>query len=113
MSLQIYRKEIHVRLGIGLYKDMLKPENYRFAKQAGCTDIIAHLANYYTDGAIVPGTDGKTNYGISQIGDEWSKDTMNLVYFSMILMSFNALLHLVRKIWGLVQQLRKGGVEQC
>ena len=76
MSLQIYRKEIHVRLGIGLYKDMLKPENYRFAKQAGCTDIIAHLANYYTDGAIVPGTDGKTNYGISQIGDEWSKDNL-------------------------------------
>ena len=39
--------------------------------------------------------------------------TMNLVYFSMILMSFNVLFHLLRKIWGLAQQLRKGGVEQC
>lgn len=35
--------------------------------------------------------------------------TMNMVYFSMILMSFNVILHLARKIWGLVQQLRKGG----
>lgn len=65
-----------MRLGIGLYKDMLKTENYMFAKQAGCTDIIAHLANYYTNGAIVPGTDGTNNYGISQIGDEWSLDSL-------------------------------------
>ena len=58
-----------MRLGIGLYRDMLKKENYRFARQAGCTDIIAHLANYYTDGAIVPGTDETNNYGISKIGE--------------------------------------------
>lgn len=55
---------------------MLCQENYRFAKQAGCTDIIAHLANYYTDGAIVPGTDGRNNYGISRVGDEWSLESL-------------------------------------
>ena len=65
-----------MRLGIGLYRDMLKKENYRFARQAGCTDIIAHLANYYTDGAIVPGTDETNNYGISKIGDEWTLDQL-------------------------------------
>ncbi len=69
-------KEVKVRLGIGLYKDMLKPENYRFAKQAGCTDIVAHLANYYTKGAIVPGTNETVNYGVSEIGDEWSLDQL-------------------------------------
>lgn len=69
-------KENNVRLGIGFYKDMLRQENYRFAKQAGCTDIIAHLANYYTDGMIVPGTDGRNNYGICRIGDEWSLDSL-------------------------------------
>lgn len=65
-----------MRLGIGLYKDMLKRENYQFAKQAGCTDIIAHLANYYSNGVIVPGTDGATNYGIARIGEEWSLDSL-------------------------------------
>lgn len=65
-----------MRLGIGLYKDMLRQENYRFARQAGCTDIIAHLANYYTDGAIVPETDGSHNYGVTEIGDEWSLDSL-------------------------------------
>lgn len=63
-------------LGLGLYKDMLKPENYRFAKQAGCTHVIAHLANYYTSGAIVPSTDGNTNYGISKVDEVWSLDNL-------------------------------------
>lgn len=65
-----------MRLGIGLYKDQLRQENYRFARQSGCTDIIAHLANYYTNGSIVPGTDGTANYGVSQVGEEWSLDSL-------------------------------------
>lgn len=65
-----------MKLGLGLYKDMLTRENYQFARQAGCTHIVAHLANYYTGGAIVPSTDGASNYGISQIGDEWSLDSL-------------------------------------
>lgn len=65
-----------MNLGLGLYKDLLKKTNYEFARQTGCTHIVAHLANYYTDGSIVPTTDGKSNYGISKIGDEWSLDNM-------------------------------------
>lgn len=65
-----------LKLGLGLYKDMLKKENYEFACQSGCTHIIAHLANYYTDGSIVPTTNGTSNYGISEIGDEWSLDCL-------------------------------------
>ena len=58
-------------LGIGLYKNMLTPENYRFARQCGCTHIVAHLANYYTS-AIVPTTDDKQNYGHTSDDDVWS-----------------------------------------
>jgi mannonate dehydratase len=36
-----------MKLGLGLYKHMLTAENFRFAKQCGCTHIIAHLVDYF------------------------------------------------------------------
>ncbi|HEX8520893.1 MAG TPA: mannonate dehydratase [Tepidisphaeraceae bacterium] len=36
-----------MKLGLGLYKHMLTAENYRFAKQCGCTHIVAHLVDYF------------------------------------------------------------------
>src|SRR5688572_28104762 len=31
-----------MKLGLGLYRNMLTPENFRFARQAGATHIVAH-----------------------------------------------------------------------
>ena len=36
-----------MRLGIGLYKDLLTKENFRFAKQAGATHLVVHLVDYF------------------------------------------------------------------
>ena len=36
-----------MNIGLGLYRHMLTRENYRFARQAGCTHIIAHLVDYF------------------------------------------------------------------
>ena len=36
-----------MKLGLGLYKHMLTDENFRFAKQAGATHIVAHLVDYF------------------------------------------------------------------
>lgn len=36
-----------MKLGLGLYRHMLTPENFRFAKQAGATHIVAHLVDYF------------------------------------------------------------------
>jgi mannonate dehydratase len=36
----------HPRLGFGLYRHMLTPENYQFARQAGATDVVVHLVDY-------------------------------------------------------------------
>ncbi len=53
-----------MKLGLGLYRHMLKPEYFQFAQQCGCTHLIVHLANYYTSqDEIVPATDAKRNYG--------------------------------------------------
>jgi len=39
-----------MKLGLGLYRHMLTRENYRFARQAGCTHIVAHLVDYFRGG---------------------------------------------------------------
>ncbi|MBI3969881.1 MAG: mannonate dehydratase [Chloroflexi bacterium] len=35
-----------MKLGLGLYPRLLTPENFRFARQAGATHIVAHLPGY-------------------------------------------------------------------
>jgi len=39
-----------MKLGLGLYSHMLTPENYRFARQCGCTHVVAHLVDYFNQG---------------------------------------------------------------
>lgn len=38
-----------MQLGLGLYRHMLTQDNYRFARQAGATAIVAHLCDYFAD----------------------------------------------------------------
>ncbi len=39
-----------MKLGLGLYRHMLTRENFRFARQAGCSHIVAHLVDYFHGG---------------------------------------------------------------
>lgn len=34
--------------GLGLYRHLLTPENFRFARQIGATHIVAHLVDYFS-----------------------------------------------------------------
>ncbi len=36
-----------MKIGLGLYREPLTPDNFRFATQAGATHIVAHLTNYF------------------------------------------------------------------
>lgn len=66
-----------MKLGLGLYRHMLNKEHYVFAKQAGCTHIIAHLVNYYESDEIVKATDEKNNYGIARADDAmWTYENL-------------------------------------
>lgn len=67
-----------MKFGMGLYRHMLKPEYYEFAKQCGCTHLIIHLATYYdSDTNIVTATDATTNYGNSSALDPvWDLESM-------------------------------------
>lgn len=54
-----------MKLGLGLYRRMLTQENFRFAKQAGATHIVAHLVDYFgTSGRLPPASNG-ASWGIS------------------------------------------------
>lgn len=39
-----------MKIGLGLYRESLTDQNFRFAAQAGATHIVAHLTNYFTGG---------------------------------------------------------------
>ena len=36
-----------MKIGLGLYRQSLTDDNFRFARQAGATHIVAHLTNYF------------------------------------------------------------------
>jgi len=41
--------EVPVKPGLGVYKQMLTPENFRFARQAGAEAIVAHYTEVFID----------------------------------------------------------------
>ncbi len=36
-----------MKIGLGLYRESLTPDNFQFATQAGATHIVAHMTNYF------------------------------------------------------------------
>ncbi|HZG78598.1 MAG TPA: mannonate dehydratase [Paenibacillus sp.] len=64
-----------MKLGLGLYRDRLNRDNYRFAKQAGCTHLVVHLVDYYNGIAGLPNTDKDRNMGVARADEEiWTYD---------------------------------------
>lgn len=43
-----------MQLGLGLYRHMLTSDNFRFARQAGATHIVAHMTDYFKEGPRIP-----------------------------------------------------------
>jgi mannonate dehydratase len=71
-----------MKLGLGLYGDMLNADNFRFAKQCGATHIVAHIVGHFKKpGSAALVTDGSPlhGFGISDPMDgtwsyEWFRD---------------------------------------
>lgn len=68
----------NMKLGLGLYRHMLNQEYYQFAQQCGCSHLIIHLVNYYTNEKnIVPATNGQRNYGQARALEPiWELDSL-------------------------------------
>lgn len=54
-----------MKLGLGLYRRMLTPGNFRFARQCGCTHIVAHLVDLFPGGQL-HGTDDASCWGTTR-----------------------------------------------
>ena len=57
-----------MKLGLGLYRHMLTSENFRFARQAGATHIVAHLTDYFQAEPRIP-TSKSSGSGWGRAGD--------------------------------------------
>jgi mannonate dehydratase len=66
-----------MKLGLGLYRHMLTAENYRFAKQAGATHIVAHLTDYFKASPEIPSatSDGE-GWGAAGSGQPWTYEEL-------------------------------------
>jgi len=49
-----------MKVGLGLYRHMLTPDYYAFARQAGCTHLVVHLVDYFKQGASNPSNNQPT-----------------------------------------------------
>lgn len=67
-----------MKIGLGLYRDSLTPDNMRFARQAGATHVVAHLTNYFRgkDPQLSRGNDGD-GWGDCSTDEPWSYDEMS------------------------------------
>ncbi len=66
-----------MKLGLGLYRDLLGDDNFRFARQAGCTHIVAHLTNYFAGSSrnLTSGDDG--GWGSCTGAKLWSQEELD------------------------------------
>jgi len=66
-----------MKIGLGLYRDSLTPDNFQFARQAGATHIVAHMTNYFQgkDPSISSGDDTE-GWGDCSGDHLWSYDEM-------------------------------------
>lgn len=67
-----------MHVGLGLYRESLTEDNFRFAAQAGVTHIVAHLANYFSGATptLSRGEEG-TGWGDARGDTLWTYDEMH------------------------------------
>jgi mannonate dehydratase len=67
-----------VKVGLGLYRESLTEQNFRFAAQAGATDIVAHLVSYMAGATptLSRGTDA-AGWGDCTGAELWTYEEMS------------------------------------
>ncbi|HXF63427.1 MAG TPA: mannonate dehydratase, partial [Caldilineaceae bacterium] len=65
-----------MKLGLGLYRDILTPANVRFAKQAGATHIVAHIPGRFTEAGqkIITAGGEAVGFGLSDDDPIWTSE---------------------------------------
>ena len=66
-----------MKFGLGLYGNILTQDNFRFAKQAGATHIVAHVVGHFGKPANISTANKLPGFGVSYPGgDIWTYEGM-------------------------------------
>ena len=69
-----------MKLGLGLYRQLLNRETLRFARQAGVTHIVAHLPGHFVreDSKIITSDQAAYGFGVSEADDPiWTAEGLS------------------------------------
>src|SRR5450631_3264314 len=66
-----------MKLGLGLYRRLLTDDNFKFARQAGVTHIVAHLVDYFRDSEPrMSSGDVENGWGVCEGDALWSYEEL-------------------------------------
>ena len=98
-----------MKLGLGLYRHMLTPDNFRFARQAGATHIIAHWVDYFQGTVRIPESDANRNWGVIQNqGKLWTYEELRDLKITNFLISEMPTDKMVYGLYGIEDFLSDG-----
>jgi mannonate dehydratase len=67
-----------MKLGLGLYRRLLTEDNFKFARQAGVTHIVAHLVDYFRDSdPKMSSGDEENGWGVCEGDTLWSYEDLS------------------------------------
>ncbi|MEO1016747.1 MAG: mannonate dehydratase [Pseudomonadota bacterium] len=66
-----------MKLGLGLYRQNLDDRNMAFARQCGCTHIVAHLTDYFAGKNPEISSGDERGWGVCQGAEPWSQDELD------------------------------------
>src|SRR5258708_20447327 len=70
-----------MRLGVGLYRSLLRDDNLKFAKQAGVTHLVVHLVDYFRgQNPVLASGEPNMGWGITQNQDRpWTEEDLRAI----------------------------------
>ncbi|HEX2906974.1 MAG TPA: mannonate dehydratase [Phototrophicaceae bacterium] len=72
-----------MKLGIGFYRNLLTPENFRFARQAGATHVVAHLVDYFNTGPRFEATKADGWGETGKYDHLWTQESLEILKSSV------------------------------
>ena len=66
-----------MKVGFGLYKNLLNKENYQFVNQIGATHIVAHLTNYFSGNNPKISSGNDNGWGICENEPIWDIELLS------------------------------------
>ena len=68
-----------MKIGFGLYRNLLNKDNYKFVNQIGATHIVAHLTNYFSGSNPTISSGGNNGWGVCDNEPIWDIELFSAI----------------------------------